>query len=128
MRIAVIDDDDEVRDFITLTLEADGHHVVAGSDGEHAIELLKEEAPDLLIVDILMPNKDGLETILSLRKSGAELPVLAISAGGVLDRGYLLSTAKSFGADEVLPKPFEADTLRQKVRTLLSGPSNALAT
>jgi DNA-binding response OmpR family regulator len=119
-RIAVIDDDADVRDYIGLALEGGGHEIVGGGDGREALRLLEDGSIDLLIIDILMPNQDGLETIMTLRKNGLGVPVLAISAGGLLDSGYLLRTAKSFGADEVLAKPFEPETLRERVDALLA--------
>ncbi|RYF88532.1 MAG: response regulator, partial [Caulobacteraceae bacterium] len=76
---------------------------------------------DLMILDILMPHRDGLETILTLRREGRRFPILAISAGGMLDGAYLLQTARAFGADETLFKPFSPERLRAAVDGVLAG-------
>lgn len=118
-RIAVVDDDPDVRDFISLILREDGHEVVTAGDGLSAEKLIGDTPPDLLVLDILMPHRDGLETILAVRRDGGRLPILAISAGGVMDSGYLLQTAKAFGADDTLFKPFSPEQLRAGVAALL---------
>lgn len=118
--IAVVDDDPEVRDFIALVLGQAGHSVVTAADGLAAVPVIEGRAPDLMILDILMPHRDGLETLLALRREGRGFPVLAISAGGLLDGGYLLQTAKVFGADDTLFKPFTEDRLRAAVDALLA--------
>ena len=119
--IAVVDDDPEVLDFITLTLNGAGHQTVTARDGLATIPLVENNAVDLLILDILMPNRDGLETIMTLRREGKAFPILAISAGGMLDGGYLLKTARAFGADDILHKPFTPDGLLTAVTRLLAG-------
>lgn len=118
--IAVVDDDAEVRDFIALVLGQAGHSVVTAADGLAATRVIETRTPDLMILDILMPRRDGLETLLSLRRDGRGFPILAISAGGLLDGGYLLQTARVFGADDTLFKPFTEDRLRAAVDALLT--------
>ncbi|WP_420480235.1 response regulator [Brevundimonas sp. FT23028] len=110
-RIAVVDDDPDVLDFISAVLTGAGHETLTARDGVAAAALVKAEPVDLMILDILMPNRDGLETILTLREAGRAFPILAISAGGVLDGSYLLQTARAFGAEETLLKPFSRETL-----------------
>jgi DNA-binding response OmpR family regulator len=118
-RIAVVDDDPDVRDFVAVVLREAGHEVVTADDGLAVLPLIEAGPPDLLVLDILMPNRDGLETILALRREGRGFPILAISAGGVLDGSYLLHAAKAFGADESLFKPFTPEQLRDSVEGLL---------
>lgn len=123
--IAVVDDDPEVRDYISLVLSQAGHSVVTATDGLNAVPLVESQSLDLMILDILMPHRDGLETILALRREGRGFPILAISAGGMLDGGYLLQTARVFGADETLFKPFTEDQLCSRVAALLAGRAKA---
>lgn len=120
-RIAVVDDDPDVRAFISVILSEDGHEVVTADDGLSAQTLISKTPPDLMVLDILMPNRDGLATILELRREGRGFPILAMSAGGMMDSGYLLKTARTFGADETLFKPFSPEQLRTGVNALLQG-------
>ena len=118
-RIAVVDDDPDVLDFISAVLTGAGHENLTARDGVAAAALVKAEAVDLMILDILMPNRDGLETILTLREAGRAFPILAMSAGGVLDGSYLLQTARAFGAEDALLKPFSRETLIGHVDQML---------
>ncbi|RZJ28337.1 MAG: response regulator, partial [Brevundimonas sp.] len=81
-RIAVVDDDADVLDFIAAVLGEAGHEVLTARDGLAAAALVEGHTVDLMILDILMPHRDGLETILTLRREGRRFPILAISAGG----------------------------------------------
>lgn len=118
-RIAVVDDDADVREAISVILGQDGHEVITADDGLTAQTLIAASPPDLMVLDILMPNRDGLATILELRREGQGFPILAMSAGGMMDSGYLLNTAKTFGADATLFKPFSPEQLRAGVNALL---------
>ena len=81
-RILIIDDDEQVRRYLRKILEAQGHEVVAASDGKLGIELCREEPTDLIITDIFMPEKEGLETIGELRRDYPDVKIIAISGGG----------------------------------------------
>jgi CheY-like chemotaxis protein len=117
--ILVVDDDAAVRDSIRTLLELDGHDVDEGADGREGEAQVARREPDLVILDIFMPERDGFETLRSLRRTHPRLKILAISgsAGGQLER--TLAFAQEFGATAVLPKPFPADALRGAVRNLL---------
>ncbi|MDQ8027797.1 MAG: response regulator [Brevundimonas sp.] len=119
-RIAVVDDDPDVLDFMAAVLGQAGHDVVVARDGLSTLALVEQYNIDLMVLDILMPNRDGLETILTLRRDDKAFPILAISAGGMLDGGYLLQTAKAFGAEATLLKPFTAEKLTRQVESLLT--------
>ena len=118
-RILVVDDDAAVRDSIQTLLELDGHEVLEAGDGNQGEAAVRKRPPDLVVLDIFMPERDGFETLRSLRRTHPHLKILAISgsAGGQLER--TLAFAQEFGADEVLHKPFPADALRRIVRELL---------
>jgi len=115
-KILVIDDDPHIRGLIVAILMQDGHEALEAKDGEEGISLFRANAPVLVITDILMPEKDGIETIRELRGDAFTGPIIAISASG----GKFLSIAKKFGADLVLAKPFSPQDLIDAVGKLLS--------
>ncbi len=124
-RILVIEDDPFVRTMIREILEADGHDLSTAEDGVAGCALLQVESFDLLITDIVMPNQDGLETILATRREQPELPILAISGGGRYEWTDVLESAELFGATRTLTKPFAVEALVTCVHELLEGAVHA---
>ena len=118
--ILIVDDDPTVRAIATELLRADDHAIVEASDGGEALALLARLPVDLVILDMLMPNVDGLETILSLKKQDSKVRILAISSGGVLDPTSLLKIAMRFGADDALHKPLRVGVFRDAVNRMLN--------
>jgi CheY-like chemotaxis protein len=108
--ILIADDDPIVRLTASEFLEAAGHSVLQAADGREALDMVAACHVDLLVVDMLMPNVDGLETIIALRKGGSAMPIIAISSGGRMDRSTLLRPAAVFGANSILSKPLLRDT------------------
>ena len=126
--ILIVDDDAAVRDSIRTLLELDGHELAEAEDGRAGEEAIQRRLPDLVILDIFMPERDGFETLRSLRRTHPGLKILAISgcADGQLER--TLAFALEFGANAVLEKPFRPDALRAAVGELLkpeAGEANA---
>ena len=117
-KILVVDDDPEIRDGIAGLLSAAGHRVETAGDAAAAARLIAADRFDLLITDIVMPNKDGLELIRGLP---ADRPkVLAISGGSAkLPAAYTLGASGALGADATLFKPFTAGDLTAAVNALL---------
>ena len=115
-----VDDDPTIRAIATELLRADDHAIVEASDGGEALALLAWLPVDLVVLDMLMPNMDGLETIQALKQQKSGVPILAISSGGVLDPTSLLKIAITFGADAALQKPLRAATLRDAVNRMLT--------
>lgn len=117
MNILVVDDDPQVLNVLKQILELNQHFVVTVDDGCKACEAIMEMKFDLVILDIIMPEKEGVETILEIRKKYPDQKIIAISGGGNTHPGinvarkYCLKIAKQFGADAVLPKPFRAEEL-----------------
>jgi DNA-binding response OmpR family regulator len=105
-RVLVIDDDDLVRATIFAVLARADVEVTEASDGNVGMRKFEEGDHDVVITDILMPNREGIETIRDLRRSDRDVKIIAISGGGNIDKMQLLDLAKKFGADRVLPKPF----------------------
>ena len=115
MKILVIDDDDLVRATIVAVLDRADVEVSEAADGDVGMRLFEEGGHDVVITDILMPNREGIETIRDLRRSNEGVKIIAISGGGNIDKMQLLDLAQKFGADRVLPKPF---TPQQVLTTL----------
>lgn len=120
-RILVIDDDDTVRLSIRLALEDADHLVEDADDGEKGVALFRENPADLVVTDIFMPEKEGLETINEIKRLRPETKIVAISGGGRMEPDDYLTIAKSVGADRSLLKPFDIDNLVEVVDTLLNG-------
>lgn len=118
-RILIVDDDAAIRDSIQVLLDLDGHEVVQAEDGRQGEVEIRRFHPDVVIVDIFMPQQDGFETIRSLRRSYGELKILAISGAGQSHFAKALAFAQEFGADAALEKPFQPEALRSAIRSLL---------
>ncbi len=117
--ILIIDDDLKIREVLRQILEHSGYDVMEASDGEEGIRLYRERQPDLVIMDIVMPRKDGLETITDLRVEFPASKIIAISGGGRLDSKLYLELAEGFGANRLLAKPFGHEELLKAVKDLL---------
>jgi len=110
--ILLVEDDDSYREMLCTSLVERGHTVVETHDGQEALKCFQGGKFDLVITDILMPKKDGVETIIELRKLNAETRIIAISGGGQLVPAQnCLKIARSLGVNEVLEKPFTIDAL-----------------
>jgi CheY-like chemotaxis protein len=118
--ILIVDDDPTIQLIAGELLRADGHTVVNAGDGVEALKALVAIPADLVVLDMLMPNMDGLETIIEMRKSHPGVKILAISSGGPMGPHDLLRTAKLFGADDTLVKPLVFSTFGPAVERLLS--------
>lgn len=123
--IVVVDDDPTIQMIAAELLREGDHAVVSAADGNEALRVLAAMKVDLVVMDMLMPNKDGIETIIEARKLYPELHILAISSGGRIGVGELLRMARLFGADETYVKPLRLDTFRTTVERLLSTPRSA---
>jgi CheY-like chemotaxis protein len=118
--ILVIDDEEFVRDMLRQMLEAEGHDVIEAPNGAAGLRLMRNRQPALIITDILMPEKEGIETIIELRKTAPHVKVIAISGGGRMSKIDLLAVAQSFGAAGTLLKPFAQQELIDTVRSVLA--------
>jgi CheY-like chemotaxis protein len=116
VKILVIDDDHLVRYALAKVLQRNGYDVVTASDGKRAMTVFRDEAPDLVITDIIMPEQEGIETIGLLRRERPDIKIIAISGGGRIRNVDFLEMARSLGADAVIAKPFEAEELLSKLR------------
>jgi CheY-like chemotaxis protein len=120
-RILVIDDNDDVRTVIAAALVAAGHDVEQAADGGGGIAIQRGRPVDLVITDILMPEKEGIETIRDLKEEFPHLKIIAMSGAGERLKGTShLWAAKELGAHTVLRKPFSSETLLELVHEALA--------
>jgi YesN/AraC family two-component response regulator len=117
--ILVIDDEEHIRTLIRQMLELSGYKVYEAPDGKVGLEIFREKQVDLIITDILMPEKEGLETIMELRRSFPDVKIIAISGGGQSGNLSFLSAAKHLGALRTLTKPFSYEELLKTIRELI---------
>ncbi len=119
-RILLVDDDDRMREVVREILVDDGMEVVEARDGAEAIHLFRTLPAELVICDLFMPGKDGLETIRDLRREFGSVKVIALSGGGHRGALDMLQVARHMGAAEVLSKPFKLNELKALVRRMLA--------
>lgn len=119
--LLLVDDDEALRALLRRVLVREGHAVVEAANGREAVEQLHNKPFDLMITDLFMPQQDGLETILAVRRMHLKMPVIAISGGGSAAQFDMLRTASLFGAARVLIKPFRAEEMLVAVREVLAG-------
>ena len=118
--IIVIEDDADFRSLLRQVLEHAGHEVREAADGGAGLALHRDRPADLVVTDLYMPEKDGIETILELREAFPDVRILAVSgAGHAVSRTASLEDARLLGADAVLAKPFGLAELREAVKGLV---------
>ena len=109
--VLLVEDDDELRRALRSDLERLGCKVTEAKNGDEAIRAHQREQSDVVLIDLIMPGKEGVETIAELRKQYASLPLVAMSGGGVGPADTYLKLATHMGASEVLRKPFTREQM-----------------
>jgi len=117
--LLLIDDDRPFLTSLAQLVRAMGWHTIEAEDGLSGLALYGRHRPDLVLVDILMPGLDGIETIVQLRHLAPGAKIVAMSGGGEIGKTECIAAAIRFGADVGLQKPFDAATLAQAVSDLL---------
>ena len=115
--ILIVDDEAPIRALLRRILEDDGHTVREASNGQIGLNLYREDPADLVITDILMPERDGMEVTLALTQEFLDAKVIAMT-GATGDQNFL-NVAKLFGARRVIQKPFSVDEIKRLVRLTL---------
>ncbi len=119
-KILIIDDDNDFRSMLGELLRRSAYTVVESMDGHEGLKMNKREQPDLIITDIVMPNQDGIGTIMSLHKEYPETKIIAISGGGLGGPFLYLHMAKELGANQVFTKPIDNKEFLKAVNILLN--------
>jgi DNA-binding response OmpR family regulator len=118
-KVLVIDDDEQIREMIRVILEDSGYAVYLTSDGDEVTNIYKDNPVDLIITDIIMPERDGLEIINQFRKEHPNVKIIAISGGGKIKAENYLVAAENLGAVKTLSKPFDIMELVDIVKSLI---------
>jgi DNA-binding response OmpR family regulator len=126
-RILLIDDDNALREVLAMALTEAGHVVTQARDGKEGVDLFRMEPAELIITDLIMPGREGIETIMMLRREQPELPVIAIS-GGMTNSAFYLKLAAGLGARRTLAKPFAIAELVGAVAEVLAAAGRSPAT
>ncbi|OYT17136.1 MAG: response regulator [Bacteroidetes bacterium 4572_77] len=119
-KILLIDDDLHFREMFAELLKRNDYEVFEISDGRYAINKYNEHKPDIVITDIIMPEKEGIETILDLRRKDPKMKIIAISGGGRVNPMDNLRSARLLGADATFEKPFENVEILAKIKELIA--------
>lgn len=123
-RILLVEDEDDLRGMLRMFLEKMGYAVSEARNGQECVDTFKKEAIDLIISDLMMPEKEGLETIRELKRGNPHVKIIAISGGGRSDARDNLKMAKLFGATVALSKPFAFHDLATAVKDLVGEPAS----
>lgn len=119
-RILVIDDEEAILEVLKICFSREGYEVEVALDGDVGMAIHRTRPVDIVLTDILMPHKEGFETIRELRTEFPDLKIIAMSGGGLNESGTYLDLAKAFGADKIFTKPFELSELKEGVQELLA--------
>jgi CheY-like chemotaxis protein len=119
-RVLVVEDERNLREIICSILQVAGHEVIAASDGSEITEKLQNQTLDLVLTDILMPEKEGIQTIIELRRLNPHIRIIGMSGGGMEGPDHYLDMAKEFGANQTLRKPFSKEKLLRTIDTVLN--------
>lgn len=119
-RILVVDDDEQIRAMLRMTLEREGYEVAEAGDGKMAMDRYAADPADLVIMDIVMPEKEGIETIMDLRRQHGDVRIIAISGGGRVAPQDYLRWARTFGVQHTFTKPVDRRELLAAIDELLT--------
>lgn len=123
-RVLIVEDDSGIAEFLQLELEHEGYDILYAADGRTALDIFEKNAPDLVLLDIMLPQLNGLEVLRRIRKT-SNTPVIMLTAqGNTFDKVSGLDS----GADDYLAKPFEIEELLARMRAVICTGSNAVKT
>jgi len=117
--ILIIDDESQIRLMLRKLLESKGYTVSEASNGAEGIKQYHEHPVDLILTDLIMPEKEGLETIMHLKKENPNIKIIAMSGGGKMTPGEYLPLAEKFGAIQTFEKPIRREELLNAIENLL---------
>jgi CheY-like chemotaxis protein len=114
------DDQDDVREISRRALEVDGHSVLEASNGDEVIRVLPDQKFDLIIMDLVMPKKGGIEALIELRSKNPEMKIMLITGAVDIEQRFFKNLVNQFKVSHVLKKPFTVDQLRSEVTRVLA--------
>jgi CheY-like chemotaxis protein len=118
--ILLVDDDEQLRTMLSVVLRRAGYEVQVAIDGIEASNFYRSDPTDLIITDLIMPEKEGLEIIRELRKDYPQAKIIAMTGGGRTGTMNYLKVAKALGAQELLEKPFPTQEILEAIRRVLA--------
>ena len=119
-KILVIDDDSLVRAVLTSILEQVGHTVLMAEDGLRGMAMFREERPDLVITDLVMPEQQGIQTLAKIRGEDPNAKVIVMSGSGRIGDTDFLAEAQALDANDIVAKPFDPEDLLRSVSRCLA--------
>jgi len=117
--IMVVDDEKQTRNMLRQMLERANYEVMEAENGYEAIQTFRKHPADLIIMDLIMPRKEGIETIIEMRTEFPYVKIIAMSGGGRVNPAPYLDVAAKLGALRTLPKPIEREVLLENIREVL---------
>ncbi|MBW2195074.1 MAG: response regulator [Deltaproteobacteria bacterium] len=118
-KVVVIDDNAEIRHVIELKLRTQGYKVITAANGKEGLNLIKSKQPDVVITDIIMPEKEGIEVITEVRRDFPNVKIIAMSGGGLIGPHEYLSWTKMMGVQRTFTKPFAINEILEAVNELV---------
>lgn len=118
-KILIIDDDEKIVDILTKVLVGEGHQIAEANDGFSAVKNFHDFLPEMVITDMVMPDKDGTELIFQFKRECPGIKIIAMSGGGIIDADGYLEAAKEIGADAIFKKPFHIKEVTNTIKALL---------
>ena len=124
--ILIIDDEPQIRSMLKLMLEREGYEVAEAPDGIEGIRIFRQHPADLIITDLIMPNKDGIGMIIDLKKEFPNVKIIAMSGGGLNKPEGYLKGAQKLGAVCTLTKPIDRDEMLRAIKDVLKSSSSQI--
>jgi len=119
-RILIIDDDLQIREMMEQMLQKEGYETISASDGQIAMKICWKNPADIVITDIIMPEKEGIETIVELKREFPGIKIIAMSGGGRIGPEHYLKMAKGLGASRTFTKPVKREDILKAIKELLT--------
>ncbi len=122
-RILILDDDDLIQDMLKGALQREGHQVIAAPDGQKGLEIARCQSVDIAVIDIIMPGKGGIETIMELHREFPDLKTIVMTGKLNIELEPFVRLARQFGVRQLIQKPFDLQEMLQAVRLTLNSPA-----
>ena len=120
-KILLVDDEEDIREVVGITIESQGHDVITAADGQEAIKMVKKHEPDLIVLDLMMPKMNGLEVVEILKNTDAynHIPIVMLTAASQFAKQKDEEYRKKVGVEDYISKPFEPLDLVRRIEKIL---------